>query len=56
MLEQLARLRRSNQLLICKECKREFRGEETDQHTIETGHEHFYLKPVSIPEGGRIEI
>ncbi len=50
MPEQLPRLKLSNQPVICKECGKEFRGEEMIQHTDETRHDSFYLKPVSIPK------
>ena len=55
MPEQPPRLRLSNQPVICKECEKEFRGEEMNQHTREAGHEDFYVKPISISkkEGGK---
>jgi predicted Zn-ribbon and HTH transcriptional regulator len=46
MQEQLPRLNLSNQPVLCKKCGKEFRGEEMNQHSPETGHEEFYLKPV----------
>jgi hypothetical protein len=52
MQEQLPRLKLSNQPVLCKKCGRELRGEEMKQHSLETGHEEFYLKPTSIYEGG----
>jgi hypothetical protein len=50
MTEQLARLKESNLPVICKKCQKEFRGAEVCQHTVDTGHEDYYLKPVSIPK------
>jgi hypothetical protein len=52
MPEQLPRLKRSNQPVLCNKCGKEFRGEEMNQHSVETGHEEFYLKPASVPKGG----
>jgi hypothetical protein len=50
MPEQLPRLRLSNQPVICQKCGKEVRGEEMQDHTRETGHEDFHLKPASIPK------
>jgi hypothetical protein len=52
MPEQLTRLKLSNQPVICKKCGREFKGEEMQDHTRETGHEDFYLKTTSAPKAG----
>jgi hypothetical protein len=49
MTGQLTRLKESNLAVICKKCQKEFRGAEARQHTVNTGHEDFYLKPASIP-------
>jgi len=50
MVEQLPRLRFSNQTVVCRKCGKEVRGEEMDQHTDETDHRDFDLKSVSIPK------
>jgi len=44
------KLKLSAQPVICKKCEKEYRGEEMNQHTLETGHKDFYLKPVSMPK------
>jgi len=50
MTEQLTRLKESNLSVICKECRKEFRGAEARQHTADTGHKDFYPKPASFPK------
>jgi hypothetical protein len=52
MPEQLTRLKLSNQPVVCKKCGMEFKGEEMQDHTRETGHEDFSLKPASVPKAG----
>jgi hypothetical protein len=54
--EQLTRLQESNLPVICKECRKEFRGAETRQHADDKGHKDFYPKPASIPEIRRQKI
>ena len=49
-MEQLTRLKESNLPVICRECRKEFRGAETHQHTEHEGHEIFDLKLASIPK------
>jgi hypothetical protein len=50
MTEQLVRLKESNLTVICRECRKEFRGAEVCQHTELEGHRVFDLKPASIPK------
>jgi|HubBroStandDraft_4_1064222.scaffolds.fasta_scaffold36420_3 hypothetical protein len=46
MTEQFTRLKESNLTVICRDCRKEFRGAEVRQHTGLEGHEVFDLKPA----------
>jgi hypothetical protein len=50
MTEQLTRLKESTLPVVCKECRKEFRGAEAARHTIDAGHKDFYLKTASFPK------
>jgi len=41
MTEQFTRLKESNLTVICRDCRKEFRGAEVRQHTGLEGHEVF---------------
>ncbi len=56
MTEQLTRLKDSNLPVICKQCRKEFRGAPARQHSEDTGHMVFYPKPASIQEVRRERI
>ncbi len=42
--------RYSNLTVICRECRKEFRGAEVRRHTELEGHEVFDLKPAAFPK------
>jgi hypothetical protein len=49
-MTELTRLQESNLTVICRDCRKEFRGAEVRQHSEHEGHKVFDLKPASIPE------
>jgi hypothetical protein len=49
MSQELSRLPLSNQPVVCRECGKDLRGPEMNEHTELTGHSDFRLKTAIIP-------
>ena len=50
MSAQILRSMHSTQTLVCRSCGKEMKHEQIDQHTIDTTHSDFYLKPIAPPK------